>query len=118
MNTKISTFDEYVSQFDEQKQIILYKMRDLFRANAPDAVESISYGMPAYKLNGPLVYFGMMKNHLGLYPTGSSLSKFEKELEPYHRSKGAIQFQLKEEIPYDLIAKILRFRVQENLEKK
>lgn len=109
--------DEYIAHFDGSRREILSKIRELILKNAPQALECISYGMPAYKLNGALVYFAIYEKHLGLYPTGTSLAFFEKDLKAYKTSKGAIQFQLKDEIPYKLIEKIVQFRVKQNLEK-
>ena len=114
---KFSSVDEYIANFDESRQEVLMLVRDIILKNAQDVTELISYQMPAYKLNGVLVYFAIYKNHLGLYPTGSSLTTFATELEPYKTSKGAIQFQLKEEIPYDLIEKIIKYRIKENSDK-
>ena len=109
--------DEYIARFDIQRKEILETVRFIIQKNAPQATETISYGMPAYKLNGALVYFAIYEKHLGLYPTGTSLAVFSDELKNYKTSKGAIQFQLKEEIPYDLIERIVQFRVKQNLEK-
>jgi len=93
-------------------------MRQTIHQAAPEAVETISYQMPAFKLNGVLVYFAAMKNHIGFYPTSSGVAAFKKELSPYKTSKGAVQFPLKSPIPYDLVTKIVKFRVQEDLAKK
>ncbi|MFN5415492.1 MAG: iron chaperone [Flavobacteriia bacterium] len=115
-----STFnnvDAYIAHFDAPRQEILETIRVIIKKNAPEAEEKISYGMPAYKLNGALVYFAIYEKHLGLYPTGTSLAEFAEELKKFKTSKGAIQFQLKEEIPYDLIERIVQFRVKQNLEK-
>lgn len=111
------TVDEYIAHFDTCRKEILETVRFIIQKNAPQAEETISYGMPAYKLNGALVYFAIYEKHLGLYPTGTSLAVFADELKNYKTSKGAIQFQLKEEIPYDLIERIVHFRVKQNLEK-
>jgi uncharacterized protein YdhG (YjbR/CyaY superfamily) len=111
------TVDAYIQHFDSPRSEILSKVRGIILKNAPEAEEKISYGMPAYKLNGALVYFAIYEKHLGLYPTGTSLAEFAEELKNYKTSKGAIQFQLKEEIPYLLIEKIVQFRVKQNLSK-
>jgi uncharacterized protein YdhG (YjbR/CyaY superfamily) len=73
--------------------------------------------MPAFKLHGNLVYFAALKNHIGFYPTPSGIEAFKEELSPYKTSKGAIQFPLDKPIPYDLIEKIVQFRVNENIAK-
>lgn len=91
-------------------------MRKIVQENAPEAVESISYGMPAYKLNKkPLVYFGGYQNHIGFYATPSGHTKFKEKLSSYKQGKGSVQFPLNKPLPVDLIAKMVRFRVAENL---
>jgi uncharacterized protein YdhG (YjbR/CyaY superfamily) len=92
-------------------------MRQTIKSSAPGASEGISYQMPAFKLEGPLVYFAAFKNHIGFYPTASGIAAFQRELLPYKSSKGAVQFPLDKPIPYDLVEKIARFRVQENMRK-
>ncbi len=121
MNTQVKTFGEYVKLHPKNVQAILKKIREIIRSGAPGAVESISYGMPAFKLNGkPLVYFGAFEKHIGFYPTPSGTAKFKKELSKFKSGKGSAQFQLDEEIPFGLIQKIVEFRVKENnkLKKK
>lgn len=109
------TVEEYIKIFPKNVQLSLKKIREIIRFSAPDAVESLSYGMPAYKLNGkPLVYFGAFEKHIGFYPTPSGTAKFKKELSKYKSGKGSAQFQLDEPIPFDLIQKIVEFRVVEN----
>lgn len=111
------TIDEYIELQPTNIQFILKKIRQTIRKSAPNAQESISYQMPAFKLNGPLVYFGAFKNHVGFFPTSGAIPAFKEELSKYKTSKGTIQFQYDEPIPYDLIAKIVKFRVEENLAK-
>jgi uncharacterized protein YdhG (YjbR/CyaY superfamily) len=118
MKTQYKTIDEYIQTFPMNIQIILEKMRQTIRKAAPEAVEVISYQMPAFKLNGNLVYFAAFKNHIGFYPNSSGIEFFEKELSPYKTSKGAVQFPLDKPIPYYLVEKIVLFRVKENLAKK
>lgn len=74
--------------------------------------------MPAFKLNGILVYFAAQKNHIGFYPTSSGITAFVSEIAPYKWSKGVVQFPLDKPIPFDLVKKIVVFRVKENLDKK
>jgi uncharacterized protein YdhG (YjbR/CyaY superfamily) len=94
-------------------------MRQTIREAAPEAVEAISYRMPAFKLNGNLVFFAAWKNHVGFYPGGSSaIEAFKKELSPFKQAKGTVQFPLDKPIPFDLVKKIVIFRVKENLKKK
>ena len=112
-----STIDEYISRCPENVQNILAKIRAVIKESAPEAEERISYQMPAFYLHGMLVWFGAHKHHVGFYPTGSGIEAFEDELSGYKRSKGAVQFPLDEPMPYELIGKIVRFRVAENLKK-
>jgi len=111
--------DKYILQFPEEVQEILRRIRKLILDRAPGAEESISYGMPGYKLNRkPLVYFAGFKNHIGFYATPSGHSEFRKELSGYKQGKGSVQFPLGQPIPYDLIATIVEFRVAENLNRE
>ena len=109
------TIDEYIANFPPDIQEILKKIRETIRAAAPGAEEAISYQMPTFKLNGNLVHFAAFKNHIGFYPTPSGTAKFQKEIAGYKAAKGSIQFPLDEPIPYDLITKIVKFRVKESL---
>jgi uncharacterized protein YdhG (YjbR/CyaY superfamily) len=118
VNTQFKTIDEYIRAFPEDIQIILETMRQTIRKAVPEAIEVISYQMPGFKLNGSLVWFAAFKNHIGFYPTSSGIEAFKNELSSYKTSKGAIQFPLDEPIPYDLVEKIVLFRVKENLAKK
>lgn len=115
--TPPKTIDEYIAGFPEEVQQILQKIRSVIRQEAPLAQEAISYQMPTFKLNGNLVHFAAFKNHIGFYPTPSGTEKFQKEIARYKTGKGSIQFPLDEPIPYDLIRKIVLFRVRESLEK-
>jgi uncharacterized protein YdhG (YjbR/CyaY superfamily) len=112
------TMDEYIADFPEDVQKTLRQLRQTIRKAAPGAEETISYQMPTFKFHGSLVHFAVFKNHYGLYPTPSVMGAFEKELAPYIVSKGAIRFPKDKPIPYDLVAKIVQYRVKENLEKK
>lgn len=107
--------NRYIRQFPDQVQEILQKLRNIILEYAPNAVEGMSYGMPGYKLNNkPLVYFAAYKNHIGFYATPTGHKAFKKELSPYKQGKGSVQFPLTKAIPYELIVKIVRFRVSEN----
>lgn len=111
--------EEYINGFPKTVQEILESIRATIKTAAPEAVESISYGMPAYKLNGrPLVYFAGYKNHIGFYATPTGHAEFSKELSGYKQGKGSVQFPAGEPMPLDLISRIVAFRVKENLEKK
>ncbi len=113
-----TTTDEYISGFPDDIQLILNQVRAIIKQASPEAEESISYGMPAYKLKGkPLVYFAGFKTHIGFYATPSGHTEFARELSKYKQGKGSVQFPLDQAIPYELIAQIVAFRVFENLEK-
>jgi len=116
MNTDFKTIDEYIALQPEENVFILEKIRQVIRDLVPDAEEKISYGIPTFKLHGNLVHFAAYKNHIGFYPGASGVAQFSSELSKYNTSKGTIQFQLDEEIPYDLIKKITKFRIKENIE--
>lgn len=109
-------FTEYNKQQPKEVQKILKELREVILKSAPKAEESISYGMPTFKLNGPLVYFAGQKHHLGFYPTPSGVTAFKKELSDYSTSKGCIRFSYDKPLPTALITKIVKFRVKENIE--
>jgi len=112
------TIDEYIRTFPKDVQTILEKIRKTIREAAPGAVETISYQMPTFKLNSRgLVYFAAFKNHIGFYPIPSGVEAFEKELSPYKQGKGSVQFPIDQPVPYDLVKRIVTFRVNENLGK-
>lgn len=113
-NRKFKNVPEYLAEFQGQTLEKMEYLRQLILKTAPDAEEVISYNMPAYKWNGILVYFAGYKNHIGFYPTGSGITAFEKELESYKYSKGAVQFPLNKPIPDDLVIKMLKFRMEQN----
>jgi uncharacterized protein YdhG (YjbR/CyaY superfamily) len=115
---KIETIDAYISRYDEDVQAILQEFRRVIKEEAPDAIEKISYQMPTFYLNGNLVHFAVQKNHIGFYPAPSGVAAFKEELTEYKTSKGAIQFPLTKPIPYELVRKIVRFRVEEAKQKK
>jgi uncharacterized protein YdhG (YjbR/CyaY superfamily) len=118
MNEEYKTIDDYIRSFPPEVQSLLEKLRQSIRKAAPEAVEAISYRMPAFKLNGVLVYFAAYKKHIGFYPTGSGIKSFKTELSAYVTSKGTVQFPLDKPIPYALVEKIVAFRVRENSAKK
>ena len=111
------TIDAYIALFSADIQKILKEMRAVIKAAAPEAEEKISYQMPTFAQKGNLVHFAAHKNHIGFYPNPSGIEKFRTELAEYETSKGAIQFPYEKPIPYDLIRRIVVFRVWENLEK-
>lgn len=115
---KSVTVDDYINQFPKHVQGILQKIRSVVKYHASDAIESISYGMPAYKLNGkPLIYFAGYLNHIGFYATPTGHDAFKTDLSAYKQGKGSVQFPLDKEVPYDLIEKIVIFRVNEVKDK-
>jgi uncharacterized protein YdhG (YjbR/CyaY superfamily) len=113
------TIDEYVEPFPENVQGVLKKLRETIRKAAPEAVESISYDMPTFKLDGKkLVYFSAWKSHIGFYSIPEGNAAFRKELSSFGGPKGSLRFPLDKPIPYDLVKKIVVFRVKEIREKK
>jgi uncharacterized protein YdhG (YjbR/CyaY superfamily) len=112
---KAKDVDEYISMFPDKIQELLKEMRATIKEAAPDAEEVISYQMPAYKFHGMLIYFAAFKNHIGLYPRESGIETFKDELSVYKGAKGSVQFPLNNPLPLDLIARIVKFRVSENL---
>lgn len=111
------TIDEYIAGFSPDVQDVLQKIRLTIREAAPDAQETISYQMPTFTLKGNLVHFAAFKSHIGFYPVPTGIEAFRDELAVYKQGKGSVQFPLDQPIPYDLISKIVAFRVQENLAK-
>ena len=112
------TIDEYISSFPEHIQEKLKEIREAIREQAPQAQEKISYRMPTFYLNGNLVHFAAHSRHIGFYPTPTGIDFFKDELAKYKSSKGAVQFSMDEPLPIGLIKKIVKFRVEENLNKK
>jgi uncharacterized protein YdhG (YjbR/CyaY superfamily) len=112
-----TNIDEYIAQFSPEVQEVLQKIRAVIRESAPSATEKISYQMPTFYLNGNLVHFAAFKNHIGFYPVPSGIEAFKAELSVYPQGKGSVQFPLNQPIPYDLITRITKFRVEENLRK-
>ena len=108
------TIDEYISAFPEEVQTLLFKIRNVIKETAPEAEEKISYQMPAFFQKGVLVYFGAFKDHIGFFPTGNGVEAFLEEVSEYKTSKGTIQFPYNKPIPYDLIKRIVLYRVKEN----
>ena len=109
--------DDYISRFPKNVQEILEKIRTTIKNAAPEAEETINYQIPTFKLEGNLVHIAAYKKHIGFYPTPSGIEKFKKELSVYEGAKGSVKFPLERPIPFDLISKIVRFRVNENLER-
>ena len=110
--------DQYITDFPLEVRTILEKMRDTIRKTAPEAEEAIRYGMPTFILHGNLVHFAAFRHHIGFYPTESGVAAFETELAPYVHGKGSIQFPIDQPVPYDLVRRIVEFRVRESMEKE
>ncbi len=116
--TGFKNIDEYIASFPKNIQAILEGLRQAIREAAPEAEETISYQMPAFKQNGILVYFAAFKNHIGFFPTASGVEAFKPKLSAYKTSKGTIQFPLDKPMPLDLVKEIVRFRVKQNTAEK
>jgi len=118
MNRKMPRdIDEYFERQSSQDQRLLRQMRATIHKAAPEATEKISYGIPTFYLNGNLVHFAAFSNHIGFYPTSSGIAAFKEQLGPYKWSKGAVQFPKDKPLPLALVTRIVKFRVQENLDK-
>jgi uncharacterized protein YdhG (YjbR/CyaY superfamily) len=109
--------DQYIDAFPPGVQAILERIRRTVRKNAPDAEEIISYRMPAFRQNGILVYFAAFKKHIGLFPPVSGGKAIEKAIAVYPGPKGNLQFPLDQPIPYELIGRIVKLRVKQDLAK-
>ena len=114
---KPTSIDEYIAEFPSTTQKLLEQIRAVIKKAAPVAEEAIGYGIPTFKLNGNLVHFAGYKQHIGFYPGAAGIFSFEKELAGYKTSKGAVQFPISKPMPVDLITRIVKFRVKQNLEK-
>ena len=113
--TAPQTIDEYIAGFPTDVQDVLQKIRKTIHEAAPEATEKISYQMPTFYLKGNLVHFAAFKEHIGFYPVPTGIEKFKQELSVYKQGKGSVQFPLDQPMPYDLITKIVKFRVKENM---
>ena len=117
MKNTILNIDDYIQQFDSDKQSLLQSLRRLISELVPEATETINYKMPTFRYNGNLIHFAMFKNHLGVYPGAEAIEFFQNDLTDYKTSKGAIQLPLDKEIPTELIQKIVTYNL-ENLKNK
>jgi uncharacterized protein YdhG (YjbR/CyaY superfamily) len=115
--TDFKTIDQYIDAQTEQIKPTLELLRQTIRAAAPEAVEVISYQMPALKYHGILVYFAAFKNHYSLFAMPSAIHAFKDKLSKYKLSKGTIQFPNDEPVPVELVTEIIKFKAQENLQK-
>lgn len=113
----MNEIDNYIAGFPPDVQKILQEIRKVIRETAPGAKETMSYGIPTFKMGKNLVHFAGFRNHIGFYPTPSAILAFRKELSAYKFAKGSVQFPLDKPIPYDLIKNITEFRVKEITQK-
>lgn len=113
----LNEIDAYIAQFPEEIQTLLVQMRATIHNAAPDAIEAFSYQMPTFKLHGNLVHFAAFKKHIGFYPVPTGIEAFKDELSIYKQGKGSIQFPFDQPLPLDLITRIVKFRVAENIAK-
>ncbi len=111
----LTPLDAYIAHYPAEVQARLQKLRATIRKAAPEAEETINYGVPTFTLHGNLVHFAAYAHHIGFYPTPSGIEQFKKELSVYKGAKGSVQFPLDQPLPYGLITKIVKFRVKENL---
>ncbi len=119
-NTQSKTIDEYIQTFPKDVQSVLEQMRQTIRRTVPkEAEETISYGIPCFKLNGKyVVYFAGWKRHISLYPILSGNEVLQKELEPYKSGRGTVKFPLDKPIPYDLVERVVKELVRNNMERR
>lgn len=115
VKTVPATIDEYILQFPPEVQTKLNCMRQIIKESAPDATEKISWQMPTFVLHGNLVHFAAHKNHIGFYPAPSAIEAFKQELAEYKGAKGSVQFPIDKPLPYELISRMVKFRVAENI---
>ncbi len=112
------SIDEYIAGFPENIRSKLEELRQVIRQSAPQAEEVIAYGIPTFRFKGNLVHFAAFKDHISFFPTPSAIEAFKEELKQYKQSKGTIQFPLDKPIPFDLIKRIVKFRVDQNQSRK
>lgn len=117
MKIAIPDIDTYIAGFPKNIRELLEQVRKTIKQAAPEAEETISYGIPAFKLHGPLVYFAAFKNHIGFYALPKTHEAFRNDFAVYKTGKGSVQFPLDKPMPLDLITKIVKYRVQENAQK-
>jgi uncharacterized protein YdhG (YjbR/CyaY superfamily) len=116
--TKTKTTNDYIADFPKDVQAVLRKVKATIKKAAPGAQETISYGIPAFNLNGQyLIYYAGYKKHVGIYPIPGGDAQFRKRVAPYVAGKGTLRFPLEEPIPYALITKVVKIRIKENRAK-
>ena len=114
MRKHFETVEEYIASFPKNIQVLLKQVRQAIRETAPEAKEAISYQIPAFKLNGNLVWYAAFKDHIGFYPRASGIEAFKERLSAYEIRKGTVRFPFDKPIPLELVQEIVRFRVKEN----
>ena len=113
----MDVIDKYIESFDPKIKKTLKEIRNFIKKEVPEATEKISYGMPTFYLNGNLLHFAAFKDHYGFFPSPSGVEDFEKELAPYRSGKGTLRFSFDQPIPWNIIQKVIHFRVKENMNK-
>ena len=116
-NRQVTTIDEYIAGFPKNVRDILEELRRVIRKEAPLAEEAIRYGIPTFRLHGNLVHFAAFTHHIGFYPTPSAISAFSRELSSYEQAKGTVRFPIDKPVPYDLVRKMVKYRVEESQKK-
>ena len=114
MGAEAAKIDAYIAAAPAAAQPALRRIREIVRAAAPDAEETISYKMPAFRRHGILIYFAAFKNHIGIFPPIEGDARLDEALAPYRGPKGNLRFPLNEPVPYDLIERIARLRARQD----
>jgi uncharacterized protein YdhG (YjbR/CyaY superfamily) len=115
---RFNSIHEYIASFPDDVQEILQELRETIKAAAPDAGETISYGIPTFTLNGKyLIYFAGWKNHISIYPIPTGTEAFNKQVSKYVGGKGTLKFPMDKPLPTRPITKIAKLRVAENLKR-
>lgn len=112
------TIDDYINSYSADIQKLLQQMRSTIKKAAPEATEAISYGIPTFKQNGNLVHFGGYETHIGFYPGAEAIEMFKDSFKGYKTSKGTVQFPVDQPLPLELVTKITKYRVKQNVEKQ
>jgi len=115
--SKPTTIDAYIAAFPKETQVLLQAMRKTIGEAAPAATETISYQIPTFKLKGNLVHFAGYQHHIGFYPGAAGIAAFADELTGYKRAKGSVQFPIDQALPLELVSRIVKFRVEQDLAK-
>ncbi len=116
--SKAKNIDEFISSYPDNVQVVLQELRQTIQKAAPEAKEKISYGIPTFTLHGNLVHFSAYEKHIGFYPGAFPIVAFKKDLAPYKTAKGTVRFPIDKALPFDLIRKMVVFRVKQNSQKK